>query len=176
MAVLCSIGYVQTTKRPHAHDPLPSPGRRCRDLGPATEGASPLRPKDYKEDAFSGELFVAPEVPHAAGDQGHIAAELTVLRPKGSEQGPGPQSLARCSQTVWWTLLSLKTSMPPPSGRSMWNRMSDFYLREIDRRFATMVDGVLEQAAIGLGERALDITPPPASSRPCGRRPCRPPA
>lgn len=39
----------------------------------------------------------------------------------------------------------------------VWNRMSEIYLREIDRRFAPVVDAVIKRAGLGPGERVLDI-------------------
>lgn len=39
----------------------------------------------------------------------------------------------------------------------VWNRMSDVYVREIDRRFAPVVEHVLARAALGAGERVLDL-------------------
>lgn len=39
----------------------------------------------------------------------------------------------------------------------VWDRMSDIYLREIDRRFESVVDGVLARAALAPAERVLDL-------------------
>jgi len=39
----------------------------------------------------------------------------------------------------------------------VWDRMSDVYIREIDRRFASVVDVVLARAAVREGERVLDL-------------------
>jgi SAM-dependent methyltransferase len=39
----------------------------------------------------------------------------------------------------------------------VWDRMSDVYIREIDRRFAPVVDAVLARAALRGGERVLDL-------------------
>src|SRR6476469_1713231 len=39
----------------------------------------------------------------------------------------------------------------------MWDRMSDVYLREIDRRFETVVSGVLARAGLRPGQRVLDL-------------------
>ena len=39
----------------------------------------------------------------------------------------------------------------------VWNRISDIYLREIDRRFEPVVDGVIARAAVEGGERVLDL-------------------
>src|SRR6478752_4148021 len=39
----------------------------------------------------------------------------------------------------------------------IWDRMSDVYLREIDRRFETVVTGVLARAGLRPGQRVLDL-------------------
>ena len=39
----------------------------------------------------------------------------------------------------------------------VWDRMSELYLREIDRRFAPVVQGVIARAALKPGERILDL-------------------
>jgi SAM-dependent methyltransferase len=39
----------------------------------------------------------------------------------------------------------------------IWDRMSDAYPREIDRRFVSVVEGVLARAALHPGERVLDV-------------------
>jgi SAM-dependent methyltransferase len=39
----------------------------------------------------------------------------------------------------------------------VWDQMSDVYLREIDRRFVPVVEGVLARAALLPGERVLDL-------------------
>ena len=39
----------------------------------------------------------------------------------------------------------------------VWNGISDIYLREIDRRFAPVVDAVITRAALTSGERVLDL-------------------
>jgi SAM-dependent methyltransferase len=39
----------------------------------------------------------------------------------------------------------------------VWNRMSEIYLREIDQRFAPVVEALLRRAALGAGERVLDL-------------------
>lgn len=39
----------------------------------------------------------------------------------------------------------------------MWNRISSIYLREIDRRFAPVVDAVIARAALTSGQRVLDL-------------------
>jgi SAM-dependent methyltransferase len=39
----------------------------------------------------------------------------------------------------------------------VWDRMSDVYLREIDRRFAPVVDALVHRATLRSGEHALDI-------------------
>jgi SAM-dependent methyltransferase len=39
----------------------------------------------------------------------------------------------------------------------VWDRMSDVYVREIDRRFASVVEGVLARADVQPGERVLDL-------------------
>jgi SAM-dependent methyltransferase len=39
----------------------------------------------------------------------------------------------------------------------VWNRMSDIYLRQIDERFAPVVQRVLERARLAQGEVALDL-------------------
>jgi len=39
----------------------------------------------------------------------------------------------------------------------IWDRMSDVYLREIDRRFETVVSGVLTRAGLRPGQRVLDL-------------------
>ena len=39
----------------------------------------------------------------------------------------------------------------------VWDRMSDIYLREIDRRFAPVVENVLARARLQPGERVLDL-------------------
>ena len=39
----------------------------------------------------------------------------------------------------------------------VWDRMSDVYVREIDRRFEPVVDGVISRARLSPGERVLDI-------------------
>ena len=39
----------------------------------------------------------------------------------------------------------------------VWNRISDVYLREIDRRFAPVVEHVITRAQLAAGERVLDL-------------------
>ena len=39
----------------------------------------------------------------------------------------------------------------------VWDRMSDVYLREIDRRFAPVVEQVIARAQLAAGERVLDL-------------------
>jgi SAM-dependent methyltransferase len=39
----------------------------------------------------------------------------------------------------------------------VWNRISDIYLREIDRRFEPVVDGVISRAGLNGGEQVLDL-------------------
>lgn len=39
----------------------------------------------------------------------------------------------------------------------VWDRISDRYEREIDRRFAPVVEGLLARAALRVGERVLDL-------------------
>lgn len=39
----------------------------------------------------------------------------------------------------------------------VWNRMSGVYLREIDRRFAPVVEALLDRAALQAGEHVLDL-------------------
>lgn len=39
----------------------------------------------------------------------------------------------------------------------VWDRISDTYLREIDRRFAPVVDALIRRAGLRSGERALDL-------------------
>lgn len=39
----------------------------------------------------------------------------------------------------------------------VWNRISEIYLREIDRRFAPVVEAVIARAALATGERVLDL-------------------
>jgi len=39
----------------------------------------------------------------------------------------------------------------------VWDRMSDVYLREIDRRFAPVVEQVIARARLAAGERVLDL-------------------
>jgi enediyne biosynthesis protein CalE5 len=39
----------------------------------------------------------------------------------------------------------------------VWNRMSDVYLREIDRRFVPVIEQVIARAGLRPGEQALDI-------------------
>ena len=39
----------------------------------------------------------------------------------------------------------------------VWNGISEIYLREIDRRFAPVVDAVMTRAGLRLGERVLDL-------------------
>jgi enediyne biosynthesis protein CalE5 len=39
----------------------------------------------------------------------------------------------------------------------VWNRISDIYLREIDRRFAPVVDRVVARAALTAGQHVLDL-------------------
>jgi SAM-dependent methyltransferase len=40
---------------------------------------------------------------------------------------------------------------------SVWTRMSDTYVREIDRRFAAVVEALVGRAALCAGERVLDL-------------------
>src|SRR5580765_8565039 len=40
---------------------------------------------------------------------------------------------------------------------AVWNRISNTYLREIDRRFAPVVDALLRRAALRTGELVLDL-------------------
>jgi SAM-dependent methyltransferase len=39
----------------------------------------------------------------------------------------------------------------------VWDRMSDVYLREVDRRFVPVVDGVVARAGLQPGQRVLDL-------------------
>src|SRR5262249_23735083 len=39
----------------------------------------------------------------------------------------------------------------------VWNRIADIYLREIDRRFAPVVQHVIGRAALTAGEHVLDL-------------------
>jgi len=39
----------------------------------------------------------------------------------------------------------------------VWNRISDIYLREIDQRFAPVVEGVIARAQLAAGEKVLDL-------------------
>src|SRR3954463_6173747 len=39
----------------------------------------------------------------------------------------------------------------------VWDRMSAIYLREIDQRFAPVVEATLARAALGAGERGLGL-------------------
>jgi SAM-dependent methyltransferase len=39
----------------------------------------------------------------------------------------------------------------------VWNRISDVYVREIDRRFAPVVDGVIARATLTPGQHVLDL-------------------
>src|SRR5690242_11185523 len=39
----------------------------------------------------------------------------------------------------------------------VWDRMSEIYLREIDQRFAGVVDAVIARAALVEGDRVLDL-------------------
>jgi SAM-dependent methyltransferase len=39
----------------------------------------------------------------------------------------------------------------------VWDRMSDVYLREIDRRFAPVVEALIARAALGTGDQVLDL-------------------
>ncbi len=39
----------------------------------------------------------------------------------------------------------------------VWNRMSDVYVREIDHRFAPVVEQVIARAQLAVGERVLDL-------------------
>lgn len=39
----------------------------------------------------------------------------------------------------------------------VWNRMSDIYMREIDRRFAPVVERVIARAHLVTGEHVLDL-------------------
>ena len=39
----------------------------------------------------------------------------------------------------------------------VWNRISDIYLREIDQRFAPVVEAVIARAALASGEDVLDL-------------------
>jgi len=39
----------------------------------------------------------------------------------------------------------------------VWNRIADVYLREIDRRFAPVVDHVIARAQLAAGDRVLDL-------------------
>jgi SAM-dependent methyltransferase len=39
----------------------------------------------------------------------------------------------------------------------VWNRISDIYLREIDRRFAPVVEHVIARAQLAAGDRVLDL-------------------
>jgi hypothetical protein len=38
-----------------------------------------------------------------------------------------------------------------------WDRMAEPYQREVDRRLAPLVDGVMKRAALRTGERVLDL-------------------
>jgi ubiquinone/menaquinone biosynthesis C-methylase UbiE len=40
---------------------------------------------------------------------------------------------------------------------NIWNRMSDVYSREIDQRFAPVIDGAIERAELTPGDRVLDL-------------------
>jgi len=39
----------------------------------------------------------------------------------------------------------------------VWNRIADVYLREIDRRFAPVVEHVIARAQLAAGDRVLDL-------------------
>src|SRR5262245_15689013 len=39
----------------------------------------------------------------------------------------------------------------------VWNRMSDIYVREIDRRFSSIVEAVIRRAELDHGESVLDL-------------------
>ena len=39
----------------------------------------------------------------------------------------------------------------------VWNRMSDVYIREIDQRFAPVVDALIRRASLVTGEHVLDL-------------------
>jgi len=39
----------------------------------------------------------------------------------------------------------------------MWNRISDIYLREIDRRFVPLVEAVIARAVLNSDEHVLDL-------------------
>jgi len=39
----------------------------------------------------------------------------------------------------------------------VWNRIADIYLREIDRRFASVVQQVIGRAALTAGQHVLDL-------------------
>lgn len=39
----------------------------------------------------------------------------------------------------------------------VWNRISDVYVREIDQRFAPVVDAVLSRSELSAGDRVLDL-------------------
>ncbi|MCZ6828406.1 MAG: SAM-dependent methyltransferase, partial [Gammaproteobacteria bacterium] len=40
---------------------------------------------------------------------------------------------------------------------SIWDRISNLYLEEVDRRFVPVVNGVIDRAALMPGERVLDL-------------------
>ena len=39
----------------------------------------------------------------------------------------------------------------------VWDRMSPLYVRELDKRFAPVVEGVIGLAALGPAERVIDL-------------------
>jgi hypothetical protein len=47
----------------------------------------------------------------------------------------------------------------------VWNRIADIYPREIDQRFAPVVEALIERAGLCSGEQVLDLGTVPALSR-----------
>jgi len=39
----------------------------------------------------------------------------------------------------------------------VWDQISQLYVREIDRRFSSVVEAVINRAALRFGERVLDL-------------------
>ena len=56
----------------------------------------------------------------------------------------------------------------------IWNRMSDVYMREIDRRFVPVIEQVIARAGLTPGERALDIGAGTGAVALHGRHSCSP--
>jgi SAM-dependent methyltransferase len=55
----------------------------------------------------------------------------------------------------------LSDGVNPPQGLTwqigVWDRMSQLYVRDIDERFAPVVEGVIRRASLQAGERVLDL-------------------